>query len=149
VIAECAQDLFAKIAAVQVGTATPLAQSVGLTVGGQGADPGMVQIPLPAAWVLPASGINQTPENLLTMPPRTQMQMSTYVVMLHLPYASQSVLLTDYYPLLEAVQQAINGTTAPGGSRWWAKGYKLEAINKDRLIYEIQFITYQAIVAQS
>jgi hypothetical protein len=148
-IAECTQDLYTKLAAVQVGTATPLAQSVGLTVGGQGADPGMVQIPLPAAWILPASGVNQTPENLLTIPPRTQLQLSTYVVMLHLPYTNQGGLLTNEYPLLEAVQQTINGTTAPGGSRWWCKGYKLEAINKDRLIYEVQFITYQAIVAQA
>ncbi|MGC9237759.1 MAG: hypothetical protein ACP5GF_12810, partial [Thiomonas sp.] len=115
-IAECAQDLFTKI-----GALGPLASSVGLAIGGKEPDTGMAKLPLPAAWILPASGVNKIPDNFLQQPPTKSWQLATYVVLLHVPYGAQSDLVANQYPLLENVVVAVHGTTSPGGARWWLK----------------------------
>ena len=130
--AQNAQDLLTKIATVPA-----LSASVGLSVGGQTPDPAMSKIPLPAAWVLLADDIAKDPDTGLI--PMIQHLNLTYVVMIYLPYIGQSDLLTNQYPLLEAVRSAIHGTTAPSGFRWKYQKAKLVLINPGRIAYEQRY----------
>jgi hypothetical protein len=137
-LAACAQDVFTKISALPA-----LAQSTGLTVGGQEADPGLTKIPLPAAWVLFTGANNQNTGILENRPPTLSNVLIEQTVMLHLPYESQSDLIAVQLPLMEAVINAIQGT--PIGSadvasqRWNFNSTKLVGLNPDRQIFRIIF----------
>lgn len=137
-IANCAQDIFSKVSAIPA-----LAQSTGLTVGGQEPDPGMTKIPLPAAWVLFSEATNQNVGQLENLPPRLSNVLLQQTIMLHVPYKSQSDLITNQLPLLESVIQAIQGTTVgpsdAASQRWNLHSVKLVAINTDRQIFRLIF----------
>lgn len=135
-IASAAQDIFTKISALPA-----LAASTGLTVGGQSPDPGMVKIPLPAAWVLFSEADNQNVGQLLNLPPKQPNVLMQITVMLHLPYKSQSDLITVQYPLLESVVTAVQGTSVgkSESARWNLHSVKLSALNPDRQIFKIIF----------
>lgn len=72
-IAECADDLYNKIVAI-----TQLSRTTGLVIGGKAPDTGMVKLPLPAAWILPASAVNSTPEPFMRQPRSLLPQMAAF-----------------------------------------------------------------------
>ncbi|MHB1266289.1 MAG: hypothetical protein ACYCY2_01655 [Acidithiobacillus ferriphilus] len=137
-IANSAQDIFTKVSAIPA-----LSASTGLTVGGQEPDPGLTKIPLPAAWVLFSDATNQNTGQLENLPPRLSNVLLQQTIMLHLPYKSQSDLITVQLPLLEAVINEIQGTTigtsGVASQRWNFHSAKLAALNPDRLIYRVIF----------
>ena len=139
-IAECANDLFTKISGIPA-----LSASTGLMVGGQIPDAGMANVPLPAAWILPAKWANKTDAVEMNQPPRIVNGIGTYAVELLIPFASQSDLITNQLPLLEEVIATVHGTTSPSGQRWWFAGYTLGAIEAKYLAYNINFSTWQSL----
>jgi len=134
-IAECAKDLYDKVQAISA-----LAASAGLAVGGKEGDPGMTKIPLPAAWILAHNGVTTLPPTDGQVKQKTTAQL-VYVVMLHVAYISQSDLINNQLPLLQAIINKVHGTDSPTGERWAFKDYLLTLVNTDRLGYRIQFMT--------
>lgn len=131
-IAENAANLVGLIRSVP-----SLANSAGFAAGGKAPDPALTKIPLPAAWVLyigdkpnePSTGAN----------PAGQTLTANFVVMLYIPYVSETDLETNQYPLLEAVIQSIRGQQAPKGMKWHYEGQRLASVNPDRLSYEQRY----------
>lgn len=141
-IAECAADILAKVKTVPDFT-TASGVMVGLSIGGRSSDPGMLKIPLPAAWVTLKS--DQTDEQDYThgpasgLIPTTQGMLATYAVMVFVPYIDDDDLLDTQYPLLEAVASAVHGTESPSGLRWRYIGQRIALVYPDRLAYEQRF----------
>ncbi len=137
-LSDTAQDIFTKVSSIPA-----LANSTGLTVGGQAPDAGLTKVPLPAAWVLLSSLTNENTGLLANVPPTVANTVLQQTIMLHVPYISQSDLITNQLPLLEAVITAIQGTTIAGFSlnsqRWNLHSLTLFAVNPDRLIYRLLF----------
>ena len=137
-LAACSLDIFTKISSIPA-----LAQTTGLTVGGQTPDPGLTKIPLPAAWIVLSEFTNQNTGQLENLPPRLSNVLLQQTVMLHVPYTSQSDLINKQYPLMEQVIQAIQGTpvgtSGAASQRWNLHSGKLTALNPDRLIYRLIF----------
>jgi hypothetical protein len=147
VIAECAADLVARIE-----TVPSLANSTGISLGGRGADPGLVNIPLPACWVTfshhqvdespygPGSSTMPTPSSRGSggSVPQIENTLATFIAVLYVPYIDDNDLLTVEYPLLEAVIKAVkfNFGKAPNGDRWRFLGQILKVISPKRLVYE-------------
>lgn len=115
-----------------------LASSTGLVVGGKEPDPGMVKIPLPAAWILPFRGENRQDKND-PLPPSTAMVEHMVMVVLLVPYATQPELIASYYPLVDAVIAAVHGQQLAGGQRAFWRDYELKLVNPDRLGFHILF----------
>ena len=132
-IAENAADLYTKVQAIPA-----LSASTGITLGGKAPDPGMTKIQLPAAWVLPDDGETVQDDRVGQLPRLANARLS-YLVMLYLPYSSQSDLIANQFPLLEQVIATVNGTDAKSGQRWLWRSYKLVLVNPDRLGYRIEF----------
>lgn len=137
-IAELAADILAK-----VQTVSTLETQTGLSIGGRSADPGLLQIPLPAVWItLKADIVDQRdythgPESGVITP--SQAMMSTFCVTVFVPYVDDADLLATQYPLLEAVAAAVHGTEAPSGYRWRYIGQQIALVYPDRLAYEQRY----------
>ncbi len=129
-----ATDIYTKLATVSV-----LAASAGFALGGKAPDPAMTKIPLPAAWVLLGSDEATEPETV-GLVARNQVLRVEYVVMIYVPYLSQTDLINTQFPLLRAARAAIHSTTAPNGNRWSYKKQKLALVNVDRLAYEQRYV---------
>jgi hypothetical protein len=138
-ISENAADLVARVTSVPALTA-----SAGFALGGRGSDPGLVKIPLPAAWIMFGKdqvdeapyGTSQTGGGGLV--PTGENIQQIFSVVIYVPYLSQDDLLNVQFPLLEAVITAVrgNGEPAPSGNRWRYIGQKLAMVYPDRLAYE-------------
>lgn len=143
-LSAAANDLYTKIQAIPA-----LAASTGLTVGGREPDPGLTQIPLPAAWILLSQFDNENLGSLLNRPPTVANVRALYGVMLYLPYKSQSDLIDNQLPLLEQVISAIQGTAIANtgaSQRWSLQSGKLVLLNTDRLGYHLAFELYTPLV---
>ena len=127
------QDLFSKLITVPA-----IANFASFTAGGGASDPAMTKIPLPAAWVLLAGDMPVDKESGAV--PITQILQIEYVVMVLLPYTSQSDILNTQIPLLRAIRKSIHGTLAPNGFLWKYTGQKLAKLNPDRMGYEQRFV---------
>ena len=132
-ISENALDLIARVTSI-----TAFANSASFTLGGHGVDPALVKIPLPAAWVL-YRGDGQKEDSDEALVPGVGIMLSTWSVILYVPYAVQSDLLTVQFPLLESVITTIRGKTAPSGHRWRYDGQKLVNVLPDRIAYEQRY----------
>ncbi|MDE2455663.1 MAG: hypothetical protein KGL43_18910 [Burkholderiales bacterium] len=137
-IAECITDLLAKIRTVGA-----LATATALTIGGRSTDPGLVKVPLPAAWVTFARDMSDEPS--YDHGPRSGMVhqapvvIGTFAITLFVPYTTDADMLAIEYPLLEAVVAAIHATDAPSGFRWRYAGQRLALIYPDRIVYEQRY----------
>ena len=143
-LSAAAHDLYTKIQAIPA-----LASSTGLTVGGREPDPGLTQIPLPAAWILLSQFDNENLGTLLNRPPTVANVRALYGVMLYVPYKSQSDLIDNQLPLLEQVIAAIQGTpiaNTGASQRWSLQSGKLVLLNTDRLGYHLVFELYTPLV---
>lgn len=129
---ENAQNLLAL-----VETVPALVKTSGLAVGGRATDPAMASIPLPSAWVILADDKPRDPETGSN--PDGQVVITTYVVMVYVPYISQADLIANQLPLLESVMKAVRGKQSTSGQKWRYEGQKLTLINTDRLAYEQRF----------
>jgi hypothetical protein len=128
---------------VSLVTSVPsLSASAGLAVGGKGSDPGMIKIPLPAAWVMytkddvdepPYGKTNSDQPGIVGA---VQAVLATCSVLIYLPYSTQDDLLTVQFPLLESVIKAVHGKEAPSYHRWRYIGQKLALVYPDRIAYE-------------
>lgn len=136
-IADNAADLVARVTSVP-----ELTNSAGLAVGGRGNDPGLIKIPLPAAWVMFGKDMNEedvpgsSPHGGFNMVGASTTVLATYSVLIYVPYLSQDDLLNVQFPLLLSVIRAIRGQEAPSGHRWRYTGQKLALVYPDRLAYE-------------
>lgn len=134
-IAEIAADLVGKVRSV-----TAISTRSGLSLGGRSGDPGLLKIPLPAAWVTMKG--DQVDERDYTHGPESglvskwQPMMATYAVTVFIPYLDDADLLATQYPLLRAISDAVHGTEAPSGYRWRYIGQKIALVYFDRLAYE-------------
>lgn len=120
-----------------VETVPALVKTSGLAVGGRSTDPAMASIPLPSAWVILADDKPRDPETGSN--PDGQVVITTYVVMVYVPYISQADLITNQLPLLESVMKAVRGKQSTSGQKWRYEGQKLTLINTDRLAYEQRY----------
>lgn len=135
-IAENLQDLISKVVSVPAFTA-----SASLVLGGKGTDPGMLKVPLPAAWIMyskddadePPFGHSSSGHGMV---PATQVLLMTCSILIYLEYTTQSDMLSVQLPLLESIALAIKGTEAPSGHRWRYLGQKLAVVYPDRIAYE-------------
>lgn len=126
------QDLYTKLA-----TVSALANSAGFAVGGKQSDPALTKIPLPAAWVL--LGNDKPMDDETGLVPATQVLLVEYLVLVYVPYTSQSDLIGTQFPLLRSARTSIHATTAPNGYRWKYMGQKLVLVNPDRLCFEQRY----------
>ena len=119
---------------------TKLAAVTGLALGGRGDDAGLVDIPPPFAWVtfIGDENVDSKKEGIVANPPTLLLK---YAVIVGVSYLSEADLLTNQYPLLREICLAINGQTAPSGSRWRYVGTRPPAINPDRLIFSQLYTT--------
>lgn len=135
-ISENVADLIAKIQ-----TLPQLASSSGLAIGGKGTDPGLLKIPLPAAWIMYSKDdVDEAPFGQggaqPGLVPAQEVVLATCSVLIYLPYTDQDDLLNVQLPLLESVITAIRGKIAPSGHRWRYVGQKLALVYPDRIAYE-------------
>jgi hypothetical protein len=143
VIAEMAVDLLAKVQSVP-----SLETSASLSIGGRSTDPGLLKVPLPAAWV--SLKTDQTDEQDYTHGPGSglilpsQRMMGTWAVMVFIPYIDDADLLATQFPLLEAVANAVHSTTTPAGFAWRYIGQRIALVYPDRLAYEQRFTLHYA-----
>lgn len=144
-ISENLEDFVDKVKSVPV-----LASSAGLAIGGKATDPGLLKIPLPAAWIMYTSDNPDEPPygrggEQPGMVPAVEVLLATVSVLVYLPYTTQDDLLQNQFPVLESVVKAIRGTTAPSGHRWRYIGQRLAFVYPDRIAYE-QHYTLTAIM---
>ncbi len=123
-----------------IRTIPALSAKTGLALGGRGGDAGLADVPVPYCWVLFAGdeNLDSKKEGTVAMVPTLLLR---YVVLVGVPYNSESDLLTTEYPLLKQVWQTINGQQTPSGSKWRYTGTRPPAINPDRLIFTQVFTT--------
>ena len=101
-ITALAQDLLTRVESLAA-----LTNRTGLSIGGRTNDPGLLKIPLPAAWIVlkndtvDESSFQRGPESGLVPP--SQEMMATFAITLFVPYINDADLLTTQYPLLESV----------------------------------------------
>lgn len=137
-IAECTADLVARITALPA-----LTNSASIFLGGHGADPGLIKVPLPAVWIIFAKDQPveyHTASDAPNMPPGIAVMLATFSVVTYLPYASQADLLAVQYPLLESMIKAINGQPSPSGHRWRYTGEQLVMVYPDRIAYDQHYV---------
>ena len=144
-IAEQAADLAARIR-----TVSALATRAGLALGGQGTDPSLIKVPLPAAWIMYMHDqVDEVPygqqsRNSPGNVPSVEVMIGTFSVVIYVPYVDENDLLTVQFPLLESVIKAVklgggavnDARVAPAGMRWRYLGQKLSLVYPDRLAYE-------------
>lgn len=137
-IAECAADLLAK-----VRTVAALANSASLSIGGRSADPGMLKIPLPAAWVTLRKDVSDErdyehgPASGMISP--SPILLATFAVTIFVPYIDDNDLLAVQYPLLESIISTVHANESPSGYRWRYAGQRIALVYPDRLAYEQHF----------
>lgn len=137
-ISECAADLLAK-----VKTVPALAISAALSLGGKSADPGLLKIPLPAAWVMLTKDASDEPSyehgpdsGVIHAGP---VLLATFSVNVFTAYSDDANMLTATYPMLEAIAVAIHATESPSGFRWRYAGQRVALVYPDRLTYEQRY----------
>lgn len=140
-ISECAADILAKVQAV-AGIAA--GSGAALSLGGRSADPGLLKVPLPAAWVTLRE--DETAERDYThghesgVVIRAQPMMLTFAVTIWIPYSSDEDLLEVQFPLLEAVIGAVHASDCTvAGYRWRYIGQRIALVHNDRLAYEQRY----------
>jgi hypothetical protein len=136
VIAELASDLLTKVQSVAGWSTTPA-----LSIGGKSGDPGLIKIPIPAAWVRLHQDMPDIPgdryergadSGLVTV----NQVMGVFAVTIFLPYTDDADILAVQFPRLEAVINAVHGTDAPIAMQWRYAGQLLKLVYPDRLAYE-------------
>ncbi len=137
-IAECAADLLAK-----VQTVAALVDRTSLSIGGRSADPGLVKVPLPAAWI--TFGKEESDEQSYErgdpsgVVHEAQLMIATFPVNIFIPYIDDIDLLTVQFPLLEAVIAAGHAKISPSGLAWRFTGQRIALVYPDRLAYEQRY----------
>jgi hypothetical protein len=134
-ISELTQDLINKIKSVSA-----LQNRVGAAVGGTEADPTMSQAPCPYAWVI-YGGSQPTGDSMAEGGRKYRMTMYDFTAVVGITYGiSDTDLLNNQLPVLEAIQQAVAGTEAiKYADLWEYKGEDLAKIEPDRMIYQLKF----------
>ena len=134
-IAECAADILAK-----VRTVPGLEENAKLTIGAKSGDPGLVKIPLPAAWIVFGKEIND--DQSYTHGPAhgvisAQPMLALFAVTLFMPYTTDEEMLATQYPMLDAVVAAVHGTGTDDGAFFWRfAGQSAVFRYADKLAYE-------------
>jgi hypothetical protein len=138
VIAECAASLLAL-----VKTVPALADKTSLSIGGRSADPGLVKIPLPAAWITfgkeesdQASYERGDPSGMVM---EAQLMMATFPITIFIPYVDDADLIDTQFPLLSAVIAAVHNQLSPSGFAWRFTGQRIALVYPDRLAYEQRY----------
>jgi hypothetical protein len=139
-IAELGADLVGKVQGIP-----SLTNSSSLTLGGRAADPGMLKMQTPCAWVSMKGDAEDEAAMSAVSGPRSglvavsQVMLGTWAVTVFVPYIDDTDLLATQYPLLEAIRAAIHATDAPSGYRWAYVGQKIALVYPDRLAYEQRY----------
>jgi hypothetical protein len=145
VLAECLSDLAARI-----NTVPSLAGKVGINLLGRGADPGLVNSPLPVCTVtfshqqVDEKSIVSTSRDTSGSIPAQENLLTTYMAIIFVPNGDGNDYLTVELPLLEAAIRAVkmgngSGTRAqlsPSGYVWRFLGQKLSLVQPARLGFE-------------
>lgn len=145
-ISELAADLVAK-----VETIAALVSRTSLSIGGRTNDPGLLKIPLPAAWIVLKQDAIEEPgyahesDGGLVSP--SQRVLATFAVTVFIDYLTDADMLAVQFPLLELVVEAIHGKDAGtvvngqaiSGYRWRYIGQKLALVYPDRMAYEQRY----------
>ena len=134
-ISELTQDLINKIKSVPA-----LQGRVGAAVGGTEADPTMANAPLPYSWVI-FGGSTPTGESMSDGPKQYWIVQYQFTIVTGIAYGvSESDLLDNQLPVLEAIEKAVAGTKAfKYADLWEFQGADLAKIDPDRMIYQLKF----------
>jgi hypothetical protein len=123
----------------------------GFSLGGKTPDPTLLKHAVPCAWAM--YGGEQTDEAPFSSSSQgggalvhsVQQMLSSWRVVVYVPYIDDNDLLNVQFPLLESVISAVKtsntggplgGIEAPSGNRWRYIGQKLAIVLNDRLAYE-------------
>ena len=136
-IAEIAQDLITKVKATTGSPFGTPVQRVGLAAGGKGIDPMMERVARPAAWVIYLG--DEQLEQGLEGSCGASIRLN-FVVKVIMDYDTESDLLTNQYPILEAVINGIHGRDGiTGTKRWKYEGQSLDELTGNRMIFDQRY----------
>lgn len=136
-IAEITQDLVTKIKAITSNPFGTPVKRVGLAAGAKGMDPMMERVDRPAAWVI-FIGDEQLDTNLEGSC-GASLKLN-FVVKIIMDYATEADLVTNQYPLLETVINAVHGMDGIlGTKRWKYEGQTLDELTGNRMVFDQRF----------
>lgn len=128
------QDLITKVSSV-----TALGGRVAATLGGTEADPTLVHITTPAAWVL-----YQGSQNSDKPAQKWQITRENFTVLVFISYGQGEANFIDtQIKLVEDIAQAVRGTLPmdQGSTLWEFNGASLVEIEPTRVTYQLSFST--------
>lgn len=128
------KDLIAK-----VKTVSALGGRVAATLGGTEADPTLVHITTPAAWVL-----YQGSQNSDKPAQKWQVTRENFTVLVFMAYGQgEADFLDTQIKLVEDIAQAVRGTLPmdQGSTYWEFDGASLVEIEPTRVTYQLSFAT--------
>ena len=127
-------DLIAKVSSV-----TALGGRVAATLGGTEADPTLVHIETPAAWVL-----YQGSQNSDKPAQKWQVMRENFIVLVFMTYgAGEEDFIDTQLKLVEDIAQAVRGTLPmdQGSTMWEYSGASLVDVEPSRVTYQLSFST--------
>lgn len=130
----------------KVKTVTALGGRVAATLGGTEADPALVHIQTPAAWVLFSGSQNSDKPAQ-----KWQIMRLNFNVLVFLPYGQgESDFIDTQIKLVEDVAQAVRGTLPmnQGSTLWEFNGATLIELEPSRVTYQLSFSTEAAYAKQ-
>ena len=128
------EDLIAKVSSV-----TALGGRVAATLGGTEADPTLVHIETPAAWVL-----YQGSQNSDKPAQKWQVTRENFNVLVFLAYGQgEDDFINTQIALVEEIAQAVRGTLPldQGSTLWEFQGATLVEVEPTRVTYQLSFAT--------
>lgn len=132
-ISELAQDLINKIR-----TVPELEDRIGLVVGATDSDPQLSKAPLPYGWILYDAS---APFNGDGTGHKYRQEIYGFSILVGIEYGgTETDLLTNGYPLLESIAQAVHGQdSVPRADLWDYHGCECITRQTDRLIFRLHF----------
>lgn len=134
-ISAATQDLITKLKAIAGNPFGTAPKRVGLTVGGKNADPLMVKMARPGAWVMFVGDQNVDTSSRVVCGPIVQLN---FIVKIIMDYTTETEIIATQYALLGTVRDAIHASDGPKGAPWKYEGQQLEELT-DRMIYEQRY----------
>jgi len=134
VIAEVTNNLVTKIKSVAA-----FGGRVAATLGGTEADPTLVNIATPSAWVL-----FQSSQNSDKPAQKWQVMRLNFSVVLFLQYGEGETDFVDtQLKLIDDVSQAVRGKTSSDSQQaiWEVNGFELVNVEPNRMTYQMSFST--------
>lgn len=134
-ISDCAQSLIDLVKATPGDLFGTTTKRVGLAVGGNSVDPLMVNVPVPAAWIIFTSDENVSTTSRVMCGPMVKFN---FVIKIIMKYTTEADIIANQYTILDAVRDTVHAATGPKGNQWKYEGQVLEELT-DRMVFEQRY----------